>query len=70
MVQTLGVLLEGSVRGVLVNVGPAEAVASVGRVAEVIDLVAGGPEGLNDIGVVLVPPTGGNVYLGYIERCC
>lgn len=65
VMQTLGVLLEGPVRGVFVHVGPTESFSAVRRVAEVIDFVAGGAQALDDLGVVLVPPAGGDVNLGH-----
>ncbi len=47
------------------HIGPAEPVSAVGRVAEVIDFMARFAQGLDDFGVVLVSPAGGDVDLGH-----
>ena len=47
--------------GVFVDVGPVETGSAVGRIAEVIDFMPGGPEGLDHFWIVFVPPAGGDV---------
>ena len=61
MAETFGVPVEGPIRGVFIDVGPVEAGAAVGRVTEVVDFVAGGPEAGDHFGEIGVPPTGGDV---------
>ncbi len=64
VVEAFGVLGEGPVRGGRVDVGPVEAGAAVGRVAEVVDFVARLAQAPYDFGVVLVSPAG-----GYVDLC-
>ena len=60
MGQAFLILLEIPFKGFRVNVGPAESVAAVGRIAEVIDFVPGLSDARDDFRIVLVPPAGGD----------
>jgi len=66
--EAFAVLVEGPVGGGGVDVGPVEAGAAVGRVAEVVDFVARLAQAPYDFGVVLVSPAGCDVDL--CHRCC
>ena len=71
--KAIGIFPEGPVGGVFVHVGPMEASAAVGRIAEVIDGQAFLPEALHDIFIVWVSPAGGdvdhsNVFAGLLRR--
>ena len=59
--QAIGILLERPVGGVFVYVGPVEAGAAVGRVAEVVDIVAFLAEALDHFGVIGISPAGCDV---------
>ena len=65
VVETFGVLGVGPVRGVGVDVGPVEARAAVGRIAEVVDLMSCFPQAGHHFGEVFVPPAGGDVDPGH-----
>ena len=64
VVEAFAVFFEGPGWGVLVDVGPVEAGAAVGRVAEVVDFVARLAQAPYDFGEVLVSPAG-----GYVDLC-
>ena len=66
VVEAFGVLGEGPFGGVRVDVGPVEAGAAVGRVAEVVDFVARLAQAPYDFGEVLVSPAGGDVDFCHI----
>ncbi len=66
VVEAFGVLGEGPVRGGRVDVGPVEAGAAVGRVAEVVYFVARLAQAPYDFGEVLVSPAGGDVDLCHV----
>ena len=68
MVQSLLVLVEAPIWGVLVDVGPVETVAAVGRVAEVVDFVPGLTEARYHLGIIFVPPAGGDVDLCHRDK--
>lgn len=61
MVQSVGVLLEGPIRGVFVDVSPMEADAAVRRIPEIIDSQAFFLEAFDNSFVVWVSPAGGDV---------
>jgi hypothetical protein len=61
MTQSVGILAKGPVRGVFIDVGPSETAATVGRVPEIVDLVARFTEAGHDFGVVWIPPAGGDI---------
>ena len=48
---------------VFIHVRPTETSGVVLGIAEIIDFVAFLPEGVHDFGLVLVPPTGGDINL-------
>ena len=70
VVKTFGILLEGPVRSVFVDIGPAESISTVRWSAEVVDFVAGGAQALDDLGVLLISPAGGDVNLSHNVGCC
>ena len=67
MVQSFGVLLEGSIRGIYIHISPVEPGAAVRRIPEVIDIVTFGLEAIYHLGIVWIPPAGGDIDAGHIE---
>ena len=65
--QSLSILLKRPIRGVFIHVSPMEACAAVRRIPEVIDIVSFGFEALNHLGIVRIPPAGGDIDAGHIE---
>ena len=65
MVQALGILRKAPVRGVFVDVRPAETISAVRRIPEIIDFVPGLPEAGHHFGEISVPPAGSDVDPGH-----
>lgn len=63
MVQSIGILLEAPLQGIFVNIRPAEAIATMRRIAKVINLMFFCPDPLYDLVVIGIPPAGGDNLL-------